>query len=88
MSLGVFYGKYIPAMHTHLHLNVQDASPPLGEDIPDGSEGGAIAAASKGRMLNERVIVHELLEDLRSDEVVFNTILLAGPGGTGGILSP
>jgi hypothetical protein len=74
--------------HTYLHFDVQDASAALGGNILHGSEGGTVAAPRKRRMLNERVLLHELLEAFGSGEMVFDAIGLSGPGGTGSIFEP
>lgn len=65
---------------THLHFNIQNAHPSPLRNIFYGLDARPIAVAAKLRMLDEPLLLHQFLEFLGRDKVVFAALLLARAG--------
>lgn len=70
---------------THLHLNIQNANPPLIGNVLHGLEARSVEVTPKLRVLDEPIFCNKILEFLFRDEVVLDTIALAGSWGACGV---
>lgn len=64
---------------TYLHLNVKNAYPTLLCNVPNRFEACTIVVAPKLSVLDEALLLNQVLEFFLSGEVIFATVLLAGP---------
>src|SRR5690242_11167228 len=64
----------------YLHLDIQDARPPLLLNVLNRSNARSIAVASKGGMLDEALLRDQIVELVPGHKVVLDTILLFAAG--------
>lgn len=62
---------------TNLHFDIQDAGLALLGDVLDRLDAGSVEIAPELGMLDESALVHDALEVLPGDEMVFAAVLLA-----------